>query len=150
MKLELKHLAPYLPYGIKLIAHGDVCNVAYMSTKRIAFIEINGCGDVRKCRWDLINGKIKPILKPLVDLLETVEHRDDYIAGWKFIEMQLGGYNCGAYEEYMSIFIDDICPSRAIQAPYEIFALLLEYHFDVFGLIDQGLAIDVNDLPAST
>ena len=33
--------------------------------------------------------------------------------------------------------------------PYAIVSKLLEWHFDIDGLIEKGLAIDINTLPAA-
>lgn len=37
------------------------------------------------------------------------------------------------------------CESRQIYA-YDMFKKLFEWHFDIFGLIEAGLAIDINEL----
>ena len=76
MKLELKHLAPYLPYGLKLI--GDIDNNPIdkydISTDGwLCYITNNGGGKGR------ISG-YKPILRPLSDLTKEIE-----INGNKFV-----------------------------------------------------------------
>jgi hypothetical protein len=153
MNLKIEHLAPYLPYKLYCRSSKHQFKYGEYHNLLVGGASINRDGELNIELFhdnDLVfSDNIKPVklmLKPLVDLLSTVEYGNEYMAEWEFIESQLGGCGCVAYEEYMASFIDDICPSRAIQAPYEIFRLLLEYHFDVFGLIDQELAIDVNTL----
>lgn len=127
MKLELKHLAPYLPYDLK-----------YASNQNF---------DIKISKWELkmveyqikiINdGKFendyKPILRPLSDLTkeqrEELNEIDDQItltANHQHFKTNEGSY---------------LDPE---QVPYNYAVKLLEWHFDIFGLIDAGLAIDIN------
>ncbi len=148
MKLELtiEHLAPYLPYGLKLIDHmGNKCNISYLSTKRIAFIDINGYGDVQKLNWRYASGKIKPILRPLSDLTKEIEVNVEKLIVADIIFPK---------EEYKTDFerkvdIGALQLQNAISHSCTFFSVvqvLFKYHFDVFGLIENNLAIDINTL----
>lgn len=55
---------------------------------------------------------------------------------------------CDAYEEFLDICSNDMAniEIRVLQAPHPIFNYLLSEHYDVFGLIDKGLGISVNDI----
>ena len=113
--LELKHLAPYLPYGLKIMVDRDKANIAYLSTKRIAFCLVGGYGEVEKIQWKYAHKSIKPILRPLsdLDLPEDNEfNTPENLQGCTF------GYVTG----------------------------LISEHYDVFGLIEKGLAIDINTI----
>lgn len=148
MKLELKHLAPYLPYGLEVIA----CRVqntqfvlekmnqtkAYGYTKYGNFIPIG----------DLIS-EIKPILRPLSDLTKEIE-----INGEKFvpidkihrIDSKVYIYKPTNYDLEITIDTEDFSHEVDLYDGYLIMQKLFEYHFDVFGLIDKNLAIDINTL----
>lgn len=129
MKLELKHLAPYLPYGLKnqrafhkpKVIDGIVGNQVYFGDT-ILFIN-----------------QIQPILRPLSDLTNVILDSEMRKLGhsshidWVTIER----------EHWISFYgrckwLNDI--------PYVIINFLFENHYDVFGLIDKRLAININTL----
>ena len=115
MKLELKHLAPYLPHGLW-------CEVNYIEGKEVKPFEI---------RWVTkdfnIYSDIKPILRPLSDL--TNEFKYDF----RFTERTITIHKHG-----LDYWVKGL--------RFDIVEFLLKNHFDVFGLIEQGLAIDINTL----
>ena len=127
MKLELKHLAPYLPYGLKCELLNYKCD--YIGEK---YGTINGFyylgGEVHYTFKDRSTaGKtrnlIKPILRPLSDLTK--------------------GYLMSiSYGTFINVRND----LEKGQVKYKNMVFLLEKHFDVFGLIEKGLAIDKNKL----
>lgn len=126
MKLELKHLAPYLPYGLKI------------DTSKLE----NGCSIMTMCdKVGLSNISIsdvidkhpytKPILRPLSDLtnrINPVQHHT-YLDGLVYSKIEF--VEKAIHNE--TLFLCD-------------YNYLMEYHFDVFGLIGKGLAIDINTL----
>ena len=127
-KLELRHLAPYLPFGLKIFYHG---------TKR----KINA-GNGSSTNWIGITATLqrqgencKPILRNLSDLTKEIE-----VNGKKFVpavELKL----------FIQCDIDwwkDYGDLKYGQ--YDMVEKLFEWHFDVFSLIDKGLAIDINTL----
>ena len=86
----------------------------------------------------VLKGTGKPILRPLSDLTKEIE-----VDGEKFVP---------AIELNWSNITTDIL-SKSINLTNKfnnLFAFdykkLLEWHFDVFGLIEKGLAIDINTL----
>ena len=116
-KLELKHLAPYLPYGLKIWSRhkkSDNYDTYEMSINNINIV----------MTYDLR----KPLLRPLSDFQkETDLELDNHII------------ICG--ERFYDVFKNDF---RTMG--YEKFCWFLEQHYDVFGLIEKGLAIDINKL----
>ena len=116
MKLELKHLAPYLPYGLKVIRENtfieDDFFTIYGATKDNIYI--NSDGNL------VLLSKVKPILRPLSDLTE-----DLLCISW--------------IENIQEKELESECP-------YEVWQVLFENHFDVLGLIEKGLAININTL----
>jgi hypothetical protein len=125
MKLTIKHLAPYLPYELKILnGWGDIKTLKY------THLDDEGNGFIRH---------VKPILRHLSELTKEIEHNGEnfvfsnvYLSNVK-IKQIIG-------EEYSTFnnFLNDV--------DYNSIQLLFKYHFDVFGLIDAGLAIDINTL----
>lgn len=160
-KLELKHLAPYLPYGLKSY-------VEYDGRKLIKDINLNNV----MC---IVDGEVlsKPILRPLSDLTKKIE-----VNGERFVPIISlsryvdNGHNHvdSAYHKssnYITVLTqkcDDVENVKfrftyegisAIERSGEsvsfvtydkIKAKLYEWHFDIYGLIEKGLAIDINTL----
>jgi len=131
-KLQSEHITPYLPYKLMFLEirsgrgrfENDVSEQAELHVGNI-----NG----------LLNGKIyrvksrKIILRPLSDLTKD----EDF------------------YESFMDEFstndnnLDYLCESKRditkySELGYNCIMFLIEHHFDVFGLIEKGLAIDKN------
>ena len=124
MKIELKHLTPYLPYGL-------VWSVSEVDDNRPYNREMT----LLNIRELIGYTQRKPILRPLSDLTETIEHGNErFTPSFRIDE------NCSKGDEpnYQSL-IDD--PRWCHSLPNYIHVYLLQWHFDVFGLIDKGLAI---------
>ena len=126
MKLELKHLAPYLPYGLKLL---------YENSKG-EHIKIDLVTAHFTNEWTP-NFHSKPILRPLSEAINQYQ------------EVQGHESYCDTWEEWFS-HLDDfegkLGEANILACPYDLMQVLLEKHIDVFGLIDEGLAIDINNL----
>jgi hypothetical protein len=135
MKLELKDLAPYLTYGLKYVKYSD--NNSPIRHDIMQGVSTNGiyaCGDITPLSFK----NCKPILRPLSDL--TTSHNIFEDKAICFIdESDNGG----------SFTIDDIYfkyKESSFSDWRNAYLLLLKHHFDVFGLIEKGLAIDINTL----
>jgi len=121
MKLELKHLAPYLPYGLK------IANIGTNIIREFTY-ELQTPSDIkRKVSIQLLlstNHINKPILRPLSDLMEEIEGKEAliYIIGSNTISQGVKNL------------------------PYYKIVILLKNHYDIFGLIEKGLAIDINTI----
>ena len=191
MKLELKHLAPYLPYDLKCKYLFNTCSGKIIEQKIFTLTEINksslwkywtrdetftnqiGCAGMgfRSCDF-------KPILRPLSDLIKEIE-----VNGEKFVpiielakycynkifneipilddhELLSEGDSCGLISYYENERIslthdkDDrfysftfyISGEELKVNQFELFNKLFEWHFDIYNLIENGLAISYNDL----
>jgi hypothetical protein len=128
MKLELKHLAPYLPYGLKCksttILFGEEDNGIY----EMGLISMRG----------VLKGTGKPILRPLSDLISliNIDFEDEK---FKPIDVIIRKGGChSAVALHVKIGKGTL--------GFKYFDLLLQWHFDVFGLIEKGLAIDINTI----
>ena len=121
-KIELKHLAPYLPYKlmVKLLDEKPRVMIASGSSS-VNWIGIGAC-----IKW---NKFCEPILRPLSDLTRL---------GTPIIQPYT---DCLIIINQLHILNNDVSI-----LPYQLFEILLEHHFDVFGLIDKGLAISIHDI----
>ena len=154
MKLELKHLAGYLPYGLK-ITKEDWGKIFKMDND----------GTTLNCIGIdyILNVNAKPILRPLLDLTKEIEvNREKFVP---YIELakkyaEISGYNedirifrnkCYCYSESSEIEFrfngrDFILNGKLVNAQHHLFLKLHEWHFDIYGLIEKGLAIDINTI----
>ncbi len=162
MKLEIKHLAPYLAYGLKYVDK----DTKEIKTMRSVSTEINmidfGWGNAHELT------EFKPILRPMSDLssdfmfnLFEMIDESDWIElngldlenlhfqiddKWNYVleideslEFHFSNNSFGLYsvDDHEALFINN---------QFELMQKLFECHFDVFGLIDEGLATNINDL----
>jgi hypothetical protein len=144
MKLELKHLAPYQEHKVKLMFKGEKYNIGYLSTKRIAFI--NQTNELIKMTWEQASIKVKPILRPLSDLTKEIEVNGEKFIPIRKILKEVGiNYPLECYNQDEQWILND--GYRAIgEFPHRKVNQLIEWHFDVFRLIPEKLAIDINTL----
>lgn len=127
MKLQPEQLIPYLPYSLKVIMEGKKTNVAWMSTKNIAVIRPNGIGDYKKISWKNAHFNIKPILRPLSDLTKSNFPDGSINQNTRFWEFSIRNGTISGFG-------------------YDAMCELFKEKYDVFGLIDKDLAIDINTL----
>jgi len=136
MKLMIKHLVPYLPYKIQLInGLGDVTTLNPL---------IRGFKYLQKSYDEGYN--LRPLLRPLSDLTKEIEHN-----GEKFVPADELNKMVTHYIEYVPLsgtwmIGTNRDGSISLNGAYRCREKLFEWHFDVFGLIDEGLAIDINTL----
>lgn len=129
MELELKYLSAYLPYKVYLLMSDGKTKLPMNGIKDDNVFVFDGYSSTIKI------SKAKPILRPLSDLIIDEDIIEDFIG--------IGNW-CNAYDEYLDSWYPDA--SYAKEAPYAIFEYFLTNHYDVFGLIDNGLAIDINTI----
>jgi hypothetical protein len=120
MELQLKHLAPYLPYQLKIL---------------------DGWGDIKILDYSYLkNPHCKPILRPLSDLgkyIDSFQLIDSFDTVYCEITNTLKLFPHGGFNNVEWSFLID---------NYILLQKLFELHFDVFELIEKGLAIDINTL----
>jgi hypothetical protein len=134
MKLELKHLAPYLPYELKVV-HTNYIEFGKVVEKvdTLTGLYKDCCTFDLGADWyfntDENDCSIKPILVPLKEL-------QYYSNGIKHL-----GYRTDK-NNYLNLISDIICK----RAGYDLMEMCFKEHIDVFCLIEKGLAIDKNTL----
>lgn len=137
MELTIKHLAAYLPYGVSAIDDDNVvCRISTLYDDLVCVEYEMNVGQYEK-----YFNEIKLILHPLSEFGDP----DDLRKVYEFIGL---GKWCEAYDNYFNIGFDDLSnvDKLILQAPYEIFQYFLANHYDVFSLIPNNLAIDINTI----
>lgn len=157
-QLETKHLAPYLPYGLmtdkgKLISIQDVCrNVKIPILKFEVSInkyditeQIIKYPDFEPSKYHYEAGlitKIKPILRPISSMVGENGFIMFELLGLDFTTQD----NDVFVSEEGRVYFEDELNFNVQHLKYETIEKLFENHFDVFGLIEKGLAININTL----
>ncbi len=155
MKLELKHIVPYVPYGLnwdiseleygKIEAHRlTECKLIALGTE--GFSEITVRTNIKAHNEGILfldRNVGKPIFHPLSDLTNEIE-----INGDKFIPndrlREITGLPNGKHTPFLTGFFWGSPDLKGIT--YDIYTKLFEWHIDLFGLIPEGLAVDINTL----
>lgn len=132
-KLTLEHLAPYLPYGIKY-------QYEVFGTKHIS----NPLDIADRDTWQTLKdlNRIKLILRPMSDVKTIIETEDGpkHFASLLDLSQDEDGDWCER------VYADQ-CESPSVMSVITSFNWwLFQYHFDVFGLIEKGLAISIHDV----
>lgn len=133
MELELKHVVGYFPYKLKMRHDYEKAKHKGETKLRLWEMELNFIS-----ASVLINKQDrKPILRPLSDLTKQIE-----VNGEKFVPREK--LFSGRYSVLHNI---QKVTTREMQIT-ELWVIekLYEWHFDVHGLIESGLAIDINTL----
>lgn len=126
MQLEIKHVKGYLNHKLKMIfSNGEIIEVKGIVEDVIYYDTYE--------RRSIHISHLKPLLRSLSDLTKEIEHN-----GEKFVPMNRAIF-LGCRPEWL---INDLRDTMS----YKIYEWLIEHHFDVFGLIENNLAIDINTL----
>ena len=136
MKLELKHLSPYLPYKLKM---------QHYEMKRISILQGISTNTISEPYCLCLNNNwynifvFKPILRPISDIMNEIEANGEIFIPLEKLESMFG--DCTKLTDTMLVnsFVQNGIVNK-----------LIEWHFDVFGLIKKGLAIDINSLTQSS
>jgi hypothetical protein len=98
----------------------------------------------------IVSDQMKPLLHPLSDLTNPIKvegHNNgkEFVPIDEFFIMYGGGFK--DKKAFLNTgLIDSILNSSYESYTYSLISKLFEWHFDVFGLIKSGLAIDINTL----
>lgn len=149
MILELKHLAPYLPHNLKGRLYSE-------HNSPIATCELHGLDEDTVYLSDLYAEQsmefFKPILRSLSDLTKEIEYNGQmFVPADKF---SLGGCISTEWRNddgVIHLYDDDnadetlgmIDPDNLDICEWSMVQQLFEWHFDVYGLIGKGLAINL-------
>jgi len=153
MKLELKHLVHYLPYELSLI-HKDFRGLDKgITTMRGLHNSFEGIAegdspiDIDDDQYPFNLDFWKPILRPLSDLTKEIEHNGERFTPSKVLTKEnIGGDMSFPVNGIANYKVENEYERVTVETTIRVLDLLYEWHFDVFGLIEKGLAIDINSL----
>lgn len=146
MKLEIKHLASYLPYDLKVVFEADehehtLVGLVNWSDEIMVLSPFNDYGrsNIKNC---------KPILRPLSDLTKEIKHKEVGIIPKIVLNEEILFEPMTVVDGLMIGIISDgyIIPVHVGRLDYVVVEKLFEWHFDVFGLIEKGLAVNINSV----
>ena len=120
MKLELKHLVGYLPYSLNILYWNGNAK-EYIDILQVLHLETKNV---------LGSDKHKPILRPLSDLTE-IFYCDNLQDGDCELDKERINEIKNSPRGYLKLY----------QSNY-----LFKHHFDIFGLIEKDLAVNINTL----
>lgn len=128
--MELKHLAPYLPYN--LYVQGN-------NTKDLYLVQSmrEGAYYFKGYRYWADDFDYKPVLRPLTDLQD--KDKDYWI---EFCE-SVGLMNA---DNLIHSIVNKTFYAIQVHTAFLVYEVLFKMHFDVFGLIEEGLAININTI----
>ena len=135
--IKLHEICGYLPYGVKINA--ELSNKPYNIMTLCDKTGLSNLGisdfmdDVRF---------FKPLLRPLSDLTKEIEHNGDvFVPIVKLLQEYCFDTNQMTEQE-----INEYAESMIkIDMSYMVAQMLMEWHFDIHGLINRNLALNLND-----
>jgi hypothetical protein len=133
MELEIKHLAPYLPYGLTFLIESKhdskEPNINELKSIDIGLKMVNfGWGNAKYFT------EIRPILKNKIHLYNL---QIEILNKWG------DGLSDKAKGYWLKEMIENMINSTYDSLRFDEVEFMLENHIDVFGLIDKGLAIKI-------
>ena len=154
MELELKHIAPYLPYKLDVQENksGLIGEMLSLTNDRLQIMVIDPNWGWRSFL------QIKPILRPLRDLTIEIEHNGEKFIPIDWFKPDDSEMSCNFLQERDKELIEAILHISMYDIsvyegnidinllPYFVMEKLFEWHFDILGLIIEGLATDINTL----
>jgi len=126
MKLELHHITPYADKAVFGTFNGvrDILTDIDFVNGIVSSLN-NGSVELKNFKLELIS---------LSDLTKEID-KDEDVTFLDWIESE--------YEIDVLAFIDAYGIEKL---PYEVMEYLFEWHFDIFNLIENNLAIDINTI----
>ena len=144
MKLRREFITPYMPYELKWKCSLETETMIGITDNRIIFA-MNGDEISSSYEFEHKSQSCKPILRPLSDLPNEIEHNGnkfipmEVMFGWDITEekeFDIYGTLPDAWKSFLAVNI-------ARDWDYRTSILLFQWHFDVFGLIPEGIAIKI-------
>lgn len=158
MKIEVKHLSPFLPYGLQLIQKNDWHSQDW-SKYRIIILDQLSHSVSPDAHWFYIGGAVlgdekthvnyeheqfKPIMRPLTDLTKVIEVNGESFLPYDKLKSVVQKEQWIKICETINNDYDKIC-----DMPYWWVRQIISWHFDIDGLIEAGYAVDINTLEKS-
>ena len=148
MKLNLEILAAYLPYETRAVVDDETGIIVAMLKNHVVVNYDTNPNDHRRIASCFEGDNVKLVLRPLSQLSEEIE-----VNGKRFIpinmlmqfwEMPPVGTQEYSYKEQYFYKMLEYVDLNCIR--YGQYQMLLSWHFDIFGLIKNGLAVDMSQI----
>ena len=151
-KITIRELAPYLPYMLEIVTPHCEGYADVMIGLRYNKFNEECVIDRDRRSWKVV--QIQPMLRPLSDLTKSITVKGETFVPTDSICEILGeskykhlGYGMyGFSDKYGNMTIiqygDEFVPDGCTVIIYD---QLLSWHFDVFNLIPQGLALPITE-----
>ncbi len=147
MKKE-EFLAMSLPFGLKGIdAMGDIAELIIFDKNGYFGTDL----DIEEDAEELSNldGNFLPILRPLSDLTKPIEHNGETFVPIESLKDVFMLEWCDLFDDSIDAILEFAKYNNFKKIEYLPFCIvqkLVEWKFDIAGLIEKGEAIDVNTL----
>lgn len=145
---DLEIYSAYLPYEVQIEYKKTLGNYLIGFATKTPFSKSKERCIIKTFNKEFLNicpHDCKLILRPLSDITKEIEHNGDIF----FPVERLLEENCFNVDMMQQEEIDSFSDSYKEDVFWNYWDArkLLSWHFDVFGLIEQGKAIDINDTP---
>ena len=137
-RLNIKHIAPYLPYGLKVQYEGIINgnDIKQWEKDFPNFGEIDGVVGIVE---------LAKILSPKLHWVLNKLNAEDGICSAKAVNAD-GNVELYFMEYFCNFGLSKNNIDLIIKDPIGLFAYLFQHHYDIYRLIDKGLAIDINTI----
>jgi len=139
-ELTIEHLKGYLGTGLKVYIQSELYpNPEIIGIVRdVVYLNYHGAG------LSMNINKIKPILYPLSEITKEIEFDGEKFVPfkklqWEWMDGEMGNRIYCEYGESPKAVVN-------VLDHIDDYFKLLKWHFDIHGLIEQGLAIDKSKL----
>ena len=161
MELTIDRLTPYLINDLKFVTSSGKPAKVHFGTGglRICKNRITHIGNADN--WIRLSENTflrnyKPVLRPLSDLTTTIKHGDMQFNPMQTLERLAKNDNHNSSGVFLALRLLKITANDADSVqdwvqkernccPYWVMQMLFEWHFDVFNLIEAGLAVKKED-----
>lgn len=143
--LTIEHLAAYLPYGLKFQSGHQLVGL-YNGNSDITRPLLMSETESGPIDWEANFDMDKPLLRQLSQLTKTIEHNGERFVP---IDRLLSEREVDAEWDFIEAIVDDWASAadKMKFAPMTIANKMHSWHFDTFGLIEAGLAIQIPSIP---
>jgi hypothetical protein len=145
MELDIKYIASYLPYGLEGYAMGghvesteyDENPIPKLFTVHALFSDYQLSVIFEGKKEMIALSDFFPHLRPLTDL------QNKELDFWIEFGAEINELNT---DYLIQSLVNKTFYAKDIHFAFKVYEVLFKMHFDVFGLIEQELAIDINTL----
>lgn len=141
-KLTIEHLAPYLPYQLKFKHPLGQFEMIGLKNEQTGVV-FNYKGDTLSTYFY----EVQPILRPISDLKNPPNDGSDYYSFITKLNVECALVNDATFDTDLDFYTpENNSDYFSLLEALRVYNWLIKNHFDVFGLIEKGLAIGINTL----